>query len=277
MFYCCFLWLKSLFFKQAMSGNVTGSPPAWNTLTSYLANITLKGERRDLTGYDLIKNYFLKIKFGRGICFSLWIQNEWFYCSIVAYDFSICFFFLPSLRWYCKHYSCYFIGWAPGRGGPYQILPLPWLPDHSQLQWGCGLDRVQGPYQSQPGLGEFVQQFHQKPEHHFYFAENKHSSDKNCIQLSFSAGSIPYPFCLWNIIKVMIKKYYQTWSFIWAGTTKEIVMYQLALQEVMSIQIPYLNLSQFQTAGNTCSKRKYRLLCGLYLKGIFYKGCYIFC
>jgi hypothetical protein len=48
-----------------MPGNATGSPAAWNTLTSYLANITLKGERRNLTGSD----YFLKIKFGR-------IQNE---------------------------------------------------------------------------------------------------------------------------------------------------------------------------------------------------------
>lgn len=46
-----------------MTGNATGSPPAWNTLTSYLANITLKGERRDLTGSDLIMNYFLIIKF----------------------------------------------------------------------------------------------------------------------------------------------------------------------------------------------------------------------
>lgn len=102
-------------------------------------------------------------------------------------------------------------------------------------------------------------------EHHFYLAENKNSSDKNCIQLSLSAGSIPYPFCLWNIIKVMTQKYYQIWSFIWGGTTKEILMYQLALQEIMNIQIPYLNLSPFQTAGNTCSKSK----CGLELKDFF--------
>ncbi|KAK6311006.1 hypothetical protein J4Q44_G00190610 [Coregonus suidteri] len=30
------------FFIEAMPGNATGSPAAWNTLTSYLANITLK-------------------------------------------------------------------------------------------------------------------------------------------------------------------------------------------------------------------------------------------
>ncbi|XP_071217339.1 carbonic anhydrase 4-like [Salvelinus alpinus] len=37
------------FFIEAMPSNVTGSPAAWNTLTSYLANITLKDEYINIT------------------------------------------------------------------------------------------------------------------------------------------------------------------------------------------------------------------------------------
>ncbi|XP_041697012.1 carbonic anhydrase 4-like [Coregonus clupeaformis] len=37
------------FFVEAMPGNVTGSSAAWNTLTSYLANITLKDEYVNIT------------------------------------------------------------------------------------------------------------------------------------------------------------------------------------------------------------------------------------
>ncbi|KAK6311007.1 hypothetical protein J4Q44_G00190620 [Coregonus suidteri] len=37
------------FFIEAMPGNATGSPAAWNTLTSYLANITLKDEHVNIT------------------------------------------------------------------------------------------------------------------------------------------------------------------------------------------------------------------------------------
>nr|XP_046176739.1 carbonic anhydrase 4-like [Oncorhynchus gorbuscha] len=37
------------FFIKAMPSNVTGSPAAWNTLTSYLANITLKDEYINIT------------------------------------------------------------------------------------------------------------------------------------------------------------------------------------------------------------------------------------
>ncbi|XP_029562082.1 carbonic anhydrase 4-like [Salmo trutta] len=37
------------FFIEAIPGNVTGSPAAWNTLTSYLANITLKDDIANIT------------------------------------------------------------------------------------------------------------------------------------------------------------------------------------------------------------------------------------
>uniref|UniRef100_A0A4W5PU79 Carbonic anhydrase n=1 Tax=Hucho hucho TaxID=62062 RepID=A0A4W5PU79_9TELE len=37
------------FFIEAMPGNATGSPPAWNTLTTYLANITLKDDIVNIT------------------------------------------------------------------------------------------------------------------------------------------------------------------------------------------------------------------------------------
>ncbi|XP_023832631.1 carbonic anhydrase 4-like [Salvelinus sp. IW2-2015] len=37
------------FFIEAMPGNATGSPAAWNTLTSYLANITLKDDIVNIT------------------------------------------------------------------------------------------------------------------------------------------------------------------------------------------------------------------------------------
>ncbi|CAB1326581.1 unnamed protein product, partial [Coregonus sp. 'balchen'] len=37
------------FFIEAIPGNVTGSPAAWKTLTSYLANITLKDEYVNIT------------------------------------------------------------------------------------------------------------------------------------------------------------------------------------------------------------------------------------
>lgn len=46
-------------------------------------------------------------------------------------------------------------GWSPWRGGSHQILPLPWLTNHTGLLRSSGLDRVQGVDKSPQKLGEF--------------------------------------------------------------------------------------------------------------------------
>ena len=61
---------------------------------------------------------------------------------------------ISALRPVCFNHTWIFSGWSPDGGESREILALPGLLDHALLQWGCGLDCIQGCHQSSLKLGE---------------------------------------------------------------------------------------------------------------------------